>query len=309
MFPFIYREMRPNNHLRSYIKCYWRYRRSFAPRKSHTIFPDSNYELIWVQEGPLLRDGEIMPKLFLGGQSRQPIKISGAGRVELWSVRFFPWGFAPFGDVKIVASETYVPVEAMFDEQTVADLYALFESATRKTIVEMLDDYLLQKLLVSRFDASILRGASEHLLERQGNIKIKDLANYCSLSQRQLERNISRATGKTPQEIASRLRFEHVRNTMVLCPEIPLATLAQQHGYTDQSHLNKEFKRYTDMTPTKYAETFRATYAHIRPSDVALLQYPDEYTVPQYNKSLFNAPRRHDGKTKNANNTRRKPKE
>jgi AraC-like DNA-binding protein len=49
------------------------------------------------------------------------------------------------------------------------------------------------------------------------------------------------------------MRFEQVRNHLLLHPAPHLARLAQQLGYADQGHLNREFKRYSGTTPTAFA--------------------------------------------------------
>jgi len=178
----------------------------------------------------------------------------------------------------------------VFHQEYHKKLQSLFENANKKTMAADLDDFFLQKLLTSRFDTSILRGAAEYLLQTQGNVTVKDLADYCNLSPRQLERIISKATGKTPRDISARLRFEYVRNAIALQPELPLTTLAHRYGYTDQSHLNKEFRRFTHMSPKEYITRFRATYAHVRFSDVILSPYPEEYHVPDDHAHLFTMP-------------------
>jgi AraC-like DNA-binding protein len=49
------------------------------------------------------------------------------------------------------------------------------------------------------------------------------------------------------------MRFEQVRNHLWLYPDSNIAGLAHELGYTDQSHLSREFKRYTGKTPAAFA--------------------------------------------------------
>ena len=49
------------------------------------------------------------------------------------------------------------------------------------------------------------------------------------------------------------MRFEQVRNHLWLYPNTNLAGLAHELGYTDQSHLSREFKRYSGITPSAFA--------------------------------------------------------
>lgn len=263
MLPFLYRQKRPNKHLRSYIANYWRFRRTFGPGKTQTIFPDSKYELMWVARGTLFVNGNEVPRLFVGGMSPAPIQISAPGMVEIWSVRFMPWGLSPFGSLTAV-QDTPLPAELVFGAAATTELQALFETATPKTLFADLDTYFLRNMMSRRVESATLQVATRYLEARKGNVKVQDLADHCNLSSRQLERVISKATGKTPRDIASRLRFEHVRNAMWRNPDISTASLASEFGYVDQSHLHKDFRHYTNLTPAEYLRQINEIYGHLR---------------------------------------------
>ena len=49
------------------------------------------------------------------------------------------------------------------------------------------------------------------------------------------------------------MRFEQARDYLWRDPAASLAGLAQELGYTDQSHLGREFKRYCGTTPAAFA--------------------------------------------------------
>jgi AraC-like DNA-binding protein len=49
------------------------------------------------------------------------------------------------------------------------------------------------------------------------------------------------------------VRFEQVRNALFHRPHASIADLAHALGYVDQSHLSREFKRYSGTTPAAFA--------------------------------------------------------
>ncbi|MDB5767161.1 MAG: transcriptional regulator, AraC family, partial [Collimonas fungivorans] len=55
------------------------------------------------------------------------------------------------------------------------------------------------------------------------------------------------------KDVSGLMRFEQVRNQLWLYPDSNLASLARELGYTDQSHLSREFKRYSGTTPAAFA--------------------------------------------------------
>jgi AraC family transcriptional regulator len=57
--------------------------------------------------------------------------------------------------------------------------------------------------------------------------------------------------GCSPGEYLRRRRLQHVRKRLS-DPDVPLAQIAFDTGFADQSHLTRTFKRFTGMTPGQY---------------------------------------------------------
>jgi AraC-like DNA-binding protein len=68
-----------------------------------------------------------------------------------------------------------------------------------------------------------------------------------------LERKFKQSSGYTVKDVSALMRFEQVRNKLWHSPDCNLAGLAHELGYSDQSHLSKEFKRYSGTTPAAFA--------------------------------------------------------
>jgi AraC-like DNA-binding protein len=55
-------------------------------------------------------------------------------------------------------------------------------------------------------------------------------------------------------------------------PDTDLTELAYQCGYFDQAHFIKEFRAFTDQTPSEYARQMRQLQDVLRSKDVVFLQ-------------------------------------
>jgi len=78
---------------------------------------------------------------------------------------------------------------------------------------------------------------------------VNDAAVNLGVSNKTLQRIISKNTGRTP---ASWLCLARVRKSArVVGSSINLAQSAIAFGYSDQSHMNREFKRWLNITPAK----------------------------------------------------------
>lgn len=93
----------------------------------------------------------------------------------------------------------------------------------------------------------------EHLLEPLDNAT---LARHVGLSVRVLERRFRESFHLAPQQYLRRLRVRLACHPLVYS-DLMLAGIATAHGFCDQSHFGREFRRETGMTPREYRERFR----------------------------------------------------
>lgn len=100
---------------------------------------------------------------------------------------------------------------------------------------------------------SMLFKAGVAMRKARGTMPVSQVASAAHATVRTLERNFKQSSGHTVKDVSGLMRFEQVRNQLWLYPEINLAGLAHELGYTDQSHLSREFKRYSGTTPAAFA--------------------------------------------------------
>lgn len=93
-----------------------------------------------------------------------------------------------------------------------------------------------------------MRGILEQRHEER--ITLTDLGHEMNLSPFQTLRVFQRHLGITPHQYLLRYRVEKAR--LLLCAGEPIAEVAAQVGFTDQSHMTKHFKRLLGTTPSRY---------------------------------------------------------
>lgn len=86
------------------------------------------------------------------------------------------------------------------------------------------------------------------------------LARHAGLSLRVLERRFREAFHLSPQQYLRRLRVRLACHPLVYS-ERPIAEIATAHGFCDQSHFGREFRRETGLTPREYRSRFRTVSA------------------------------------------------
>lgn len=83
------------------------------------------------------------------------------------------------------------------------------------------------------------------------NISIKKLSNLCNLSPFHLIRVFRERIGVPPHVYLKQVRIKRAK--VLLAKGFSIAFIAQEIGFTDQSHFSKQFKQITGITPNKYS--------------------------------------------------------
>jgi len=150
--------------------------------------------------------------------------------------------------------------------------------------VEEIEDFLIGVRLNILFDPKRVRTAAKLLYHTKGQFRVSELADYCNLSMRQLQRQFDETTGVSPKELARAIRFESIRERLMFDPNANLTDLAYEFGYTDQAHFIKDFKALTDKTPGEFASEMQQLQNIFRNNkNVVFLQSPP--AMPDYDAS------------------------
>lgn len=92
-------------------------------------------------------------------------------------------------------------------------------------------------------------------LHIESTIRTTQLATVLGLSVSYFSHAFKQAMGITPQVHVAHRRIELARQAM-LKSRLPLAEIALNHGFCDQSHFSRTFRRETGLTPQKWRQLY-----------------------------------------------------
>lgn len=105
--------------------------------------------------------------------------------------------------------------------------------------------------------AGPLSAAIRLISERAGQpVTNKELARACGLSVRAFERQFRASYDHAPQHYVRQLRVRMSCHALVFSSR-SLAEIATDSGFADQSHFNREFRRFLGETPGSYRKRHR----------------------------------------------------
>jgi AraC-like DNA-binding protein len=230
-------EQLPVSQLRPFVECIW-----YSDPTGDTrfqILPDGCVDACFVLS-------ERRPRvLLLGTTTRTSAYDLEAGSPYL-GVRFRPGMASVFVQEKIsdlTDSELQVAGFLGVGADEVLDLRSFPERRMR------LESSLMAALAQN---ADQLNGAVNHAVaeinNRYGDVKVRQLAASCNLSERQLERLFVEQVGITPKLYARIRRFRSVLDHLQDPEDAErpnMADVAASYGYTDQSHLARDFRNFS----------------------------------------------------------------
>lgn len=229
-----YREFSPHPGLSEYIKCFWH---TYTPPDMHSeydILPDGYFDMIFSVKGDRVKD------ISLTGIWDQMITVNIEGGTGMFGVRFKP--AALDGLLKINISEILNRSAEIYPEELYLETSLITDSLAGGDL-SMLIEHLNNRFLSQQSNSgdSRIKTFFELVDRSSGTDPVESICREIGLSTRQVCRKVTGLIGIGAKEYSGIARFRD-----------NLANIAKGNdydGFYDQSHLIKNFKKYTGMTP------------------------------------------------------------
>jgi AraC-like DNA-binding protein len=192
------------------------------------------------------------PAILFGGNSRSfAVRVSGPFTVVGVAVRPSGWG-ALFDCKASEASDNMVPLSDFWGSAA-DDLYQRTAEAPNDAgIVTAIESVLRARLkTVGSYISDPAIAQFETIARRDSTIRVGDAAIQLGLSARALERRCCASFGLTPKVVLRRSRFLDMA-TAVRGISSPGEEEKAALRFSDQSHLNREFRYFIGMTPGQF---------------------------------------------------------
>jgi AraC-like DNA-binding protein len=269
-----HQEFEPPQELRDAIKCFWYDRREFGESETgFEVLPDGFAEIIFYfgSLSTISADGGIqsLPSPFMMGLLNQPVLFYTKNRFEVIGVRCFPW--TVFDLLGLPSGKDAVRIFKHPISQLQSTLNKCIHDDRIEEAITLVKQYFLNaRTMIGK--GSMLFKAGIAMTEANGSIPVSEVATAAHATVRTLERKFKQSSGFTIKDVSGLMRFEQVRNQLWINPDSNIAGLAHEFGYTDQSHLSREFKRYSGTTPAAFARNAKKRKQIVGRDFVAFVQ-------------------------------------
>ena len=248
-----YRELAVPPRLSGHVRCLWRMSGDARSGPPEAVIPDGCGELIVNLGDPFIHHTSAgshrQPSTLLAGQITQAITVGPSGRVDLWGVRFHPWGAAPalgFSGVEMQNCLTSLADVAPRLERTLA---RVGDAVSEQRQLEMLIDVLGRHVDGARPTDHRVSRLMAIVAEHRHPFTVRGLARHVGLSTRRVQLLFRDDVGLSPI-LAHRIsRFQRALALRRVQPRLTWSAIAMRAGYYDQAHLLHDARDIAGQTP------------------------------------------------------------
>lgn len=120
------------------------------------------------------------------------------------------------------------------------------------TMIEIICSFLETKYDAGCRPLEAIDETAIQMLDPYNNSTLEGWAAIACLSLRQFERNFITRVGISPKLFIRIVRFENAMKIKNQCENKSWLEIAQETGYTDSSHILKEFKEFAEFPPSSF---------------------------------------------------------
>ena len=194
-----------------------------------------------------------MPDIYVLGPTTGSAQFSGEGVIDVIGVGLMPDGWA-----SLVPMDASAAANRLFDAQDLfGDIVIETQTALRATTdfdarVKIFEAMLVQLMQRQHPDYRRFVEVINEWLADASAPEVDELTQRTGLSPRQIQRSCRRYFGSPPKLLARKYRA--LRAAVALAHHDANLDEVLIEGFYDQSHLTRELKYFTGMTPGEYAQ-------------------------------------------------------
>jgi len=227
------------------------------------LFPDTAVSLVVHLGEPhrlvLPSRSSLLPPACISGVcSRPSILEAPSGRASTLCLRLSPTGaHALLGLPLSLLSDQAMSLEDCLGCEAGALTAACADAPTPARRIEAAVAWLSSRLSRAEAGASAIAWAAREIQRHAGAVSIGTLQTRTGLSRARLAEGFRREVGVTPKRYARIARFRHALALLGQARTPALAEVALAAGYSDQAHMNLDFRQLGALTPGGYLAAVR----------------------------------------------------
>jgi AraC-like DNA-binding protein len=200
------------------------------------------------------------PPVAIFGQQMKRCDVHLALEFLMFRVHFRPGAlFRLLGVPLYEFGDDYFDAELVLSREVRDVSERLATARSYAEMVEAVESYLVRRVARAAQKVLPVDRAAGRLTADPVRGSLDWLARQACLSPRQLNRRFTERIGVGPKLYSRLVRFNGAYLFKMAHPTVAWPTVAIEYGYTDYQHMVRDFKQFTNATPTAWAQADRGS--------------------------------------------------
>ena len=251
--PLVHRYFLPDERLSTHVSWYWATTGDDRRRQEKIrVLPDGCMDIVFDLGGGLAPQGEA-PSAFVTGVSTTPEIIVLPHSPRILGVHLTPFGASSLLGVRAQElAGRHTPLTDLLPNLAREAMDRLRGAHRIASAKDILDQLLIDRLQRVDQANALVAHAVRAMRFESPTLRIANLARTMGVSHKRLERTFRSHVGLPPKRFAKIMRFVDAAQALQRSAPPPLANLALDLGYSDQSHFNRDFKALAGLAPNRW---------------------------------------------------------
>lgn len=227
--------------------------KAYPPRPEHCLafYP---YDTERVEYANCEKKIHSIPVVMYGQQLEVTNRFVGRNFL-VFQILFHPGAFYRLTGIPAYElNNEYIDAEQIFSSQLRLVNEQLFHAADYAAMIQVANRFVLQLAKNVKKQEHAIDKVSRLLLLNNEHFSLDQLAKQSFLCTKQFERKFKERTGINPKLFARVTRFDKAFRLKNLYPYYDWLRIAMECNYHDYQHLVRDYKDFTNMTPTAFHE-------------------------------------------------------
>lgn len=223
----------------------------YPPKPEHCLsfYPRDTETVEYVNNGTKIKN---LKTVVIGQQNEVTNRFVGKDFL-VFQVVFSPGGlYRLTGIPSRQLNNCYIDAETIFAKDIKEVNDKLNDTTNFKEMVVVVESFLLKQINKGVKGFHRLDQVSNLILKTDKILNVEWLAKESCLSLRQYERKFIERMGVSPRYFSKVVRFENAFRMKNKEPNLDWLSIAIRCGYYDYQHLTKDYKGFTNQTPTHF---------------------------------------------------------
>ena len=255
----VFKKYKPSHLLQSVIANYWTLESGAAENCSSFRFVPDGYvdwifhlKMPWQHRFPSQTE-EKTARFHVFGHFKKYMDIQlPEESILMFGIKFHPWASQPFWQMDMSEStDRCVALEDLADKDISHLASQILAEQNVEKWITLAENFLLKKL--GNHQPNDLQPIVRSMMSGMGGFDFSKL----SVSRRRIEQRFKNEIGISPRVFQRTIKINCIIQTLFNQPSLPLTSLAYRFGYADQSHMIREFNRFSGYSPKAFLKKSR----------------------------------------------------